>query len=144
MALVTFLAAAPAQEEPGKLETSAREATANFYEQVYALVRQVPCGYVVTYGQVAALLGSPQAARAVGYALRFLHATTAVPWHRVINHQGRISPRYPAESPYLQRLLLEAEGVQFDADDRVDLARYRWHPDGTAAGPVRANGRQET
>jgi methylated-DNA-protein-cysteine methyltransferase-like protein len=103
-------------------------ATANFYQQVYALVCQVPAGKVVTYGQVAALLGSPRAARAVGYALRFLPAGSNVPWHRVINYQGGISPRYPAESPLLQRVLLEAEGVCFDAQARVDLARYRWHP----------------
>jgi methylated-DNA-protein-cysteine methyltransferase related protein len=100
----------------------------NFYQRVYALVRQVPAGKVVTYGQVAALLGSPRAARAVGYALRYLSAGSDVPWHRVINHQGGISPRYPAESPIVQRLLLEAEGVGFDAADRIDLSRYRWHP----------------
>lgn len=106
-------------EEPGQ----------NFYQRVYALVRQVPTGQVVTYGQVAAVLGSPQAARAVGYALRFLPAGTDVPWHRVVNHRGQISPRYPAESPIIQRLLLEAEGVRFDAADSIDLARYRWQPD---------------
>lgn len=109
---------------------SADETAASFYERVYALVRQVPPGRVVTYGQVAALLGSPQAARAVGYALRFLPAGSDVPWHRVINHQGRISLRYPAEGPLLQRLLLEAEGIGFDTDDCIDLARCRWHPAG--------------
>jgi methylated-DNA-protein-cysteine methyltransferase-like protein len=98
----------------------------NFYQYVYDLVRQVPPGRVVTYGQVAALLGSPQAARAVGYALRFLPAGSEVPWHRVINHQGQISPRYPAEGPLIQRLLLEEEGVTFDATDCVDLSHYRW------------------
>jgi methylated-DNA-protein-cysteine methyltransferase-like protein len=108
-------------------------ATTNFYQQVYALVRQVPAGKVVTYGQVAALLGSPRAARAVGYALRFLPAGSDVPWHRVINYQGGISPRYPAESPIIQRVLLEAEGVCFDAQERVALARYRWHPQGQTA-----------
>lgn len=98
----------------------------DFYEQVYTFVRQVPQGMVVTYGQVATLLGSPRAARAVGYALRFLPAGSDVPWHRVINHRGQISQRTPPESPLLQRLLLEAEGVVFDAADCVDLARYRW------------------
>jgi methylated-DNA-protein-cysteine methyltransferase-like protein len=99
----------------------------SFYTRVYILVRQVPPGQVVTYGQVAALLGSPQAARAVGYALRFLPAGTDVPWHRVLNHRGQISLRTPAESPLRQRLLLEAEGVVFDAEGRVDLPRYRWY-----------------
>lgn len=110
------------------MDSSAHERQANFYERVYALVRQVPAGKVVTYGQVAALLGLPQAARAVGYALRYLPEGPDVPWHRVINHQGRISPRYPAASPLLQRLLLEAEGVQFEADEVISLTRYRWHP----------------
>ena len=97
-----------------------------FYERVYALVRQVPPGKVVTYGQVAALLGNPRAARAVGYALRFLPAGTEVPWHRVINHHGQISLRTPIENPLVQRLLLEEEGVVFDAEGRVALAIYRW------------------
>jgi methylated-DNA-protein-cysteine methyltransferase related protein len=112
-----------------RMQTPGSQVTTNFYQRVYALVRQVPAGKVVTYGQVAALLGSPRAARAVGYALRYLPTESGVPWHRVINHQGGISPRYPAESPIVQRLLLEAEGVDFDAADRIDLSRYRWHPE---------------
>jgi methylated-DNA-protein-cysteine methyltransferase-like protein len=96
--------------------------------RVYALVQQVPSGKVVTYGQVAALLGSPQAARAVGYALRVLPPGSGVPWHRVINHHGSISPRYPAQGPILQRQLLEAEGLRFDAQDGIDLTLYRWQP----------------
>ena len=98
----------------------------HFYEQVYELVRQVPVGTVVTYGQVAAMLGSPGSARAVGYALRYLPRGTDVPWQRVINHKGEISPRFPAESPLIQRALLESEGVVFDDNDRVDLKLYRW------------------
>lgn len=108
---------------------SARKIAENFYQRVYALVRQVPSGKVVTYGQVAALLENPQAARAVGYALRFLPSGADVPWHRVINHQGQISPRYPAESPMLQRAFLEEEGVMFDAQGCVDLSVYRWQPE---------------
>lgn len=99
-----------------------------FYGRVYACVRQVPAGKVVTYGQVAALLGQPRSARAVGYALRSVPAGMDVPWHRVINHRGQISPRYPTEGPLLQRLLLEDEGVCFDEQARVDFAVYRWEP----------------
>lgn len=102
-----------------------------FYERVYAFVRQVPAGKVVTYGQVAAVLGQPRAARAVGYALRFLPRGADVPWHRVINHRGQISSRYPVEGPILQRLLLEDEGVQFDHQERINLAVYRWQPAGS-------------
>ena len=101
----------------------------SFYTRVYALVRQVPWGHVVTYGQVAVLLGSPQAARAVGYALRALPPDAGVPWHRVINHRGSISPRYPAQGPMIQRLLLEAEGIHFDTQDCIDLSIYRWQPE---------------
>ena len=101
----------------------------HFYEQVYELVRHVPAGTVVTYGQVAAMLGSPQSARAVGYALRYLPRGTDVPWQRVINHKGEISPRFPTESPLIQRALLESEGVVFDDNDRVDLKRFRWPGD---------------
>lgn len=99
----------------------------NFYQRVYELTRQIPSGKVVTYGQVATLLGHARAARAVGYALRYLPHGSDVPWHRVINHQGQISPRFPADSPRLQRLLLEAEGIVFDDQARVDLSIYRWH-----------------
>jgi methylated-DNA-protein-cysteine methyltransferase related protein len=104
---------------------------ASFYERVYDFVRQVPRGRVVTYGQVAAWLGAPRSSRAVGYALRALTAGHDVPWHRVVNHRGQISPRYPAESPMLQRLLLEDEGVCFDTQSRIDLPTYRWYPEST-------------
>lgn len=109
--------------------SATQQPSENFYQRVYALVRQVPYGKIVTYGQVAALLDNPRAARAVGYALRFLPAGANVPWHRVINHQGQISPRYPAEGPILQRSLLEAEGIRFDAQGCADVSAYRWLPE---------------
>lgn len=103
-----------------------RQTGPTFYERVYAFVRRIPHGQVVTYGQVAAHLGAPHAARAVGYALRALPPGSEVPWHRVINHRGQISARHPAAGPILQRLLLENEGVCFDDQDCVDLSIYRW------------------
>jgi methylated-DNA-protein-cysteine methyltransferase-like protein len=78
---------------------------------------------VVTYGQVAALLGAPRAARAVGTALR--RCPSAVPWHRVVNAAGAVSPRRSGEGMVSQRLLLEGEGVRF-VRGRVDLRRYAW------------------
>lgn len=104
----------------------------NFYQHVYDLVAQIPYGRVMTYGQVAVLLGKPTAARAVGYALHQTPAGVNIPWQRVINAQGKISPRGAADilhEPQLQRMLLEQEGVQFDAHGKIDLDRYLWEPD---------------
>ena len=102
-----------------------RVVTPGFHARVYAVVRQVPAGSVTTYGDVAAVLGSPRVARHVGWALAALREED-VPWHRVINAQGRISHRGDTGRGELQRALLEREGVVFDARDRVDLKRLRW------------------
>lgn len=96
---------------------------ARFDRAAYALVRRVPAGRVVTYGQVAALLGTPRAARAVGAAMR--RCPPALPWHRVINSRGGLSLRADVAGMLTQRLRLEREGIRFRRD-RVDLARYRW------------------
>jgi methylated-DNA-protein-cysteine methyltransferase related protein len=80
----------------------------------------------MTYGQIAAILGAPRAARAVGYAMRACPET--LPWQRVINGKGGISARGDVERPILQRLLLESEGIRFDAEGFCDLARYRYEP----------------
>jgi methylated-DNA-protein-cysteine methyltransferase-like protein len=110
------------------------------YEPIYAVVRRIPRGRVATYGQVAVLAGRPGAARQAGYALHALPAATAVPWHRVVNAQGAVSVRSESGDALRQRLLLEREGVRFDARGRVSLARYRWAPRTTA----KANHRMET
>jgi methylated-DNA-protein-cysteine methyltransferase related protein len=96
------------------------------YEKIYAAVRRIPRGRVATYGQIAAIAGFPGHARQVGYALHALHASTAVPWQRVVNAAGRISLR-PMDGGISQRLLLEKEGVRF-AGDRIPLKRYAWKP----------------
>ena len=96
---------------------------------VYAIVRHVPRGKVVTYGQVAALAGAPRAARAVGRAMR--HCPPGVPWHRVVNSRGEVSRRGDGSGMLSQRLLLVGVGVRF-ARGRIDLARYRWRGHGTA------------
>jgi methylated-DNA-protein-cysteine methyltransferase related protein len=98
-----------------------------FYRLVYRLVRRVPRGKVVTYGQVAAILGQPRGARAVGMALGALRPPLLllVPWQRVINAAGRCSHR-DGPSAATQRDLLEREGVRFDRSGKVDLRRTRW------------------
>jgi methylated-DNA-protein-cysteine methyltransferase-like protein len=98
-----------------------------FYEAAWDLVRTIPRGRVVTYGQVAGWLGRPRAARAVGYAM-FNVRDADVPWQRVINHKGEISVGGHLHRPALQRQLLEEEGVELDAQGRIDLARFGWQP----------------
>jgi methylated-DNA-protein-cysteine methyltransferase-like protein len=97
------------------------------FAAVWAWVRRVPRGRVVTYGQIATLIEDRLSARAVGWAL---HACPAgVPWQRVVNATGRCSTnRRPDMPPGLQQAMLEAEGVRFDESGRLDLTRYRWVP----------------
>ncbi len=104
----------------------------NFYEQVYAVVRRVPRGRVTSYGRVARMLGRPNAARAVGYALGALEQkhrgpyVDQVPWYRVINSVGRISTPNTNGGADLQAQLLRAEGIVVGDDLRVDLSVYLW------------------
>lgn len=102
-------------------------------KKIYEIVRRIPRGRVATYGQVAALAGYGGHARQVGYALHDLPDGSDVPWQRVINARGEVSPRSgaPGEAGFRegwQRHLLEEEGVRFDERGRVDLGRFRWEP----------------
>jgi len=107
--------------------TPATKRAHSSYARIYAVVRRIPRGRVATYGQVATLAGLPGHARQVGYALHALPKATAVPWQRVVNAAGAISLR-PMSGGISQRMLLEKEGVRFDARDRVALLRFRWRP----------------
>jgi len=101
------------------------------YQRIRTLVHQIPPGTVATYGQIAAIAGDCTA-RMVGYAMAGLPPDSDVPWQRVINAQGKISPRGDPLSSERQRRRLAEEGVRFDADGRIDLRRYRWSgPDWT-------------
>ena len=99
-----------------------------FDQKVYAMVRQIPPGRVCAYGDVAAAMGSPRAARQVGFALARLPLDQAddVPWHRVINARGMISGRGDLLRPELQEDLLKAEGIAFSVSGRCDLATLRF------------------
>lgn len=102
---------------------------AGLHARIHAVVRRIPPGRVATYGQVAELAGIPGQARLVGYALSAVPLSSTVPWHRVINAQGRVSVR--GDGPggtVLQQLRLEAEGVVFGSGGRVSLEQYRWQP----------------
>jgi methylated-DNA-protein-cysteine methyltransferase-like protein len=102
---------------------------ASFPQQVYEIVASVPSGRVITYGAIARLLGDPRKARQVGWAMAATpDRRPPIPAHRVINSRGELSGG-PAFGGYaVQRTWLEAEGVQFLADGRIDLERYLWLP----------------
>lgn len=100
-----------------------------FRDTVLALVQAIPEGKVATYGQIAALAGSPRKARHVGEALHGLKDREDVPWQRVINAQGGIST-YKIGHGELQKALLASEGVEVGAENRVDLSRFQWQPEG--------------
>jgi methylated-DNA-protein-cysteine methyltransferase-like protein len=96
------------------------------YSRIYAVVRRIPRGRVATYGQVARIAGLPGHARQVGYALHSMATDRPVPWHRVVNARGEISPRSEIGSDLIQRQLLEREGVVFNDADRLLLSRFQW------------------
>jgi methylated-DNA-protein-cysteine methyltransferase-like protein len=97
------------------------------WEAIYRLVRRIPRGRVMTYGQIATLLESRFSPRAVGWAMH--GCPEGVPWHRVVNASGGCSTdRLPNIPEGLQRAMLEAEGVEFRDNGTLDLNLYRWSP----------------
>ena len=98
-----------------------------FRARVYDVVRAIPYGMVLTYGDVAHRIGAPGAARQVGWALASLPDGPDgddVPWWRVINHQGAVSLRVPGADQ--QVALLRSEGIPLTSDGRLALEYYRW------------------
>ena len=111
------------------------------YNIIYQIVRQIPKGKVATYGQVADLANLYGKARLVGYALyRIDIHLSDVPWHRVINAKGEISQshsRYGAD--YLQRSLLEQEGINFSPEGKINLREYLWRPSLNSESDINLN-----
>ena len=99
-----------------------------YRERVYELVRQIPRGRVMTYGQIALVLGEGYTPRTVGYVM---HAADSegVPWQRVINSQGKCSTGRMTIPVNLQQTMLEQEGVAFDVKGKCDLRQYEWWPE---------------
>ena len=107
-------------------DDAASAAVPPVYDRVIAVVRQIPCGKVATYGQIALIVGDGCTPRMVGYCLASLDPDSAVPWQRVINRQGKISPRGAGMGAQLQRELLLQEGVEFSDADRISFHRFGW------------------
>ena len=97
----------------------------HLYELIYAAVRMIPGGRVSTYGQIARLVGCCSA-QMIGFALAALPEGSDVPWQRVVNRFGRISPHGYGYGSAVQRELLEAEGVIFNREDEIDLEKFGW------------------
>ena len=103
-----------------------------YRERVFEIVRRIPEGRVMTYGQLAEILGAGYTARTVGFVMH--SADQTVPWQRVINAQGACSTGRVIVPPDLQQRMLVSEGVVFNEKGRCDLARYRWTPEEYEAG----------
>lgn len=99
--------------------------TVSIYEKMLLVVREIPIGRVATYGQIAWIAGAASP-RMAGDVLAGLPADTDVPWQRVVNSRGGISPRADPMATDRQRKLLMEEGVRFEADGRVDLGQFGW------------------
>jgi methylated-DNA-protein-cysteine methyltransferase-like protein len=95
------------------------------YARIYQWVAQIPKGRVSSYGRISKLAGGCSA-RQVGYAMSALPEGSDVPWQRVVNSKGGISPRSGGDSHRLQRWLLEDEGLEFGADGTIDMGRFGW------------------
>jgi methylated-DNA-protein-cysteine methyltransferase related protein len=102
----------------------------DYRQRVYELVLQIPPGRVMTYGQIANILGEGYTPRTVGYVMHGAD-TERVPWQRVINSQGKCSTGKMTIPINLQQELLMAEGVEFNAAGKCELTKYLWYPEGS-------------
>ena len=119
MSQSSFFASPPDPNDPDGLQQGPA------YARIYLVVREIPAGRVATYGQIAAIIGNCSA-RMVGYAMAAVPPGSDVPWQRVINAQGKISPRGDGSGVMEQRNRLEAEGIVFSPEGKVELRQVRW------------------
>jgi methylated-DNA-protein-cysteine methyltransferase-like protein len=111
---------------------------ASLKDKVYALVKKIPKGKVSTYGDLAAFAGHPRGAREVGWALNALPADTELPWWRVINSQGKISPRSGDDLGAIehQATPLRKDKVSISKEGKIDLTKHRWKPRPTTIAEI--------
>jgi len=103
------------------------------FENFYFYIRQIPRGKVATYGQIAALAGMPRSAKVVGYAVSACTPEDDIPCHRVVDRFGGTKKAFDVHAPGTQRMLLEAEGISFLENSRVDLEKHLWDPESDLA-----------
>ena len=101
----------------------------NFFERVYALVRQIPYGKVTSYGAIAKALGAARSARMVGWAMNASHALEDVPAHRVVNRNGLLTGKMHFDGTNLMQQLLENEGIVVVDNQIVDFKKHFWQPE---------------
>ncbi|MDM1044081.1 MGMT family protein [Myroides sp. 1354] len=102
--------------------------SANFFERVYDVVREIPYGKVTTYGAIAKAIGAPRSARMVGYAMNASHFDDSVPAHRVVNRLGMLSGKHHFDGTNLMQQLLESEGVVVENNQVQDFKSLLWIP----------------
>ncbi len=115
-----------------------RSGRSAFFARVFVVVSQIPCGRVTTYGAIARALGTPRAARSVGWALAVAPAAAGLPCHRVVDRNGYLSGGWHWGHPDVMAQLLSDESVPFLEPYRVDLASFLWLPDEPGEGAATA------
>ncbi|MCS7005145.1 MAG: MGMT family protein [Cytophagales bacterium] len=100
----------------------------NFFEDVYAVVRQIPFGRVTTYGAIAEFLGSKSSARMVGWAMNHSHIHPDIPAHRVVNRKGILTGKHHFATPTAMQEALEKEGIRIENDQIQNFEQVFWHP----------------
>ena len=109
----------------------AKKDNSNFFEKVYAIVRQIPAGRITSYGAIAKCIGSPQSARMVGWAMNASHNRRDVPAHRVVNRKGLLTGKHHFEGTNLMQQLLENEGIVVIENQIQNFEEIFWDPSNT-------------
>ena len=110
-----------------KTQRSNEQKKQDFFDRVYKIVDQIPCGMVTTYGEIAEICGIRSAARTVGWALNGAK-DSGLPCHRVVNRFGALTGKHHFGDPEIMEDLLKSEGIEFDKDGCVNLEKYLWKP----------------
>jgi methylated-DNA-protein-cysteine methyltransferase-like protein len=108
-----------------KMPPLRKSQTFSFTQKVKEIIKKIPRGKVAIYGQIAAYAGNPRAARQVAWILNSSSRKDKLPWHRVVNREGKIALK-PNHGYQIQKGLLRKEGIKFDKNDRIDFEHYLW------------------